>query len=116
MADNLASFKVFCQGGLNTSRDVLSQGETQPGSAISLINYEPAVTGGYRRINGFANNYGTVTGTGSVLGVCVADGINDGILACSKPSSGNNYLHKWNSSTSALGNNYFRFTYNDRCN
>jgi hypothetical protein len=50
MADNLGSFKVFCQGGLNTSRDVLSQGETQPGSAISLINYEPAVTGGYRRL------------------------------------------------------------------
>ena len=74
MADNLASFKVFCQGGLNTSRDVLSQGETQPGTAISLINYEPAVTGGYRKINGFANNYGTVTGTGSVLVVCVADG------------------------------------------
>lgn len=101
MADNLASFKVFCQGGLNTSRDVLSQGETQPGSAISLINYEPAVTGGYRKINGFANNYGTVTGTGSVLGVFVADGINDGILACRKPSAGNNYLHKWNNSSSS---------------
>ena len=101
MADNLASFKVFAQGGLNTSRDVLSQGETQPGSAISLINYEPAVTGGYRKISGFANNYGTVTGTGSVLGVAVADGINDGILACRKPSSGNNYLHKWNNSSSA---------------
>ena len=101
MADNLASFKVFCQGGLNTSRDVLSQGETQPGSAISLLNYEPAVTGGYRKISGFANNYGTVTGTGSVLGVCVADGINDGILACRKPSSGNNYLHKWNNSSSS---------------
>ena len=101
MPENLASFKVFCQGGLNTSRDVLSQGENQPGSAVSLINYEPAVTGGYRKINGFANNYGTVTGTGSVLGVCVADGINDGILACRKPSSGNNYLHKWNSSSSA---------------
>ena len=101
MPDNLASFKVFCQGGLNTSRDVLSQGETQPGSATALINYEPAVTGGYRKISGFANNYGTVTGTGSVLGVCVADGINDGILACRKPSSGNNYLHKWNNSSSA---------------
>jgi len=101
MADNLASFKVFCQGGLNTSRDVLSQGETQPGSAISLINYEPAVTGGYRKINGFSNDYGTVTGTGSVLGVCVANGINDGILACRTPSSGNNYLHKWNTSTSS---------------
>ena len=101
MPENLASFKVFCQGGLNTSRDVLSQGENQPGSAVSLINYEPAVTGGYRKINGFANNYGTVTGTGNVLGVCVADGINDGILACRKPSSGNNYLHKWNNSSSA---------------
>jgi len=50
MADNLASFKVFCQGGLNTSRDVLSQGETQPGSAVKLTNYEPSVTGGYRNI------------------------------------------------------------------
>tara|TARA_R100000231_G_scaffold139352_1_gene120300 strand:+ start:839 stop:2725 length:1887 start_codon:yes stop_codon:yes gene_type:complete len=101
MADNLASFKVFCQGGLNTSRDVLSQGENQPGSATALINYEPAVTGGYRKISGFANNYGTVTGTGSVLGVCVANGINDGILACRTPSSGSNYLHKYiNSSTS----------------
>jgi len=101
MPENLASFKVFCQGGLNTSRDVLSQGENQPGSATALINYEPAVTGGYRKINGFANNYGTVTGTGNVLGVAVADGINDGILACRKPSSGNNYLHKWNNSNSS---------------
>ena len=37
MAENLASFKVFAQGGLNTSRDVLSQGEVAPGSAIALI-------------------------------------------------------------------------------
>ena len=101
MADNLASFKVFCQGGLNTSRDVLSQGETQPGSAISLINYEPAVTGGYRKINGFSNDYGTVPGTLKVLGVCVANGINDGILACRAPSSGSNYLHYWDTATSA---------------
>jgi hypothetical protein len=101
MADNLASFKVFCQGGLNTSRDVLSQGETQPGSAISLINYEPAVTGGYRKINGFINDYGTVSGTGNVLGVCVANGINDGILACRTPSSGSNYLHYWDTATEA---------------
>jgi hypothetical protein len=43
----------------------------------------------------------TVTGTGNVLGVCVVNGINDGILACRTPSSGNNYLHKWNTSTSS---------------
>ena len=101
MADNLGSFKVFAQGGLNLNRDVLSQGETQPGSATTLINYETAVTGGYRRVSGFSNDYGTVTGTGSVLGVAVANGINDGLLAARAPSSGNNYLHKWNSSTSS---------------
>lgn len=101
MPENLASFKVFAEGGLNTNRDVLSQGERQPGSATLLVNYEPAITGGYRRISGYANSYGTVTGTGSVLGVCVADGINDGILAARAPSSGSNYLHYWNATTEA---------------
>jgi hypothetical protein len=101
MAENLGSFKVFAEGGLNTNRDVLSQGERQPGSAVKLVNYEPAVTGGYRRISGFTNTYGEVTGTGSVLGVVVADGINDGIIAARKPSSGNNYLHYWNDTTDA---------------
>jgi len=101
MADNLASFKVFAQGGLNLNRDVLSQGELQPGSAISLLNYEPAITGGYRRVSGFSNDYGTVAGTGSVLGVAVANGINDGILAARKPSSGNDYLHYWDTATEA---------------
>jgi len=101
MADNLASYKVFCAGGLNTSRDVLSQGEFAPGSAIRLVNYEPAVTGGYRRISGYSNDYGTVPGLDKVLGVCVANGINSGILACRKPSAGNNYLHYWNNATSA---------------
>jgi hypothetical protein len=101
MADQLSVHKVFCRGGLDTSRDVLAQGEQAPGSAIQMINYEAAVTGGYRRMNGFDNSYGTVTGTGSVLGVNVANGINDGILACRKTSSGSNYLHHWNNSTSA---------------
>ena len=101
MADNLASFKVFCEGGLNTNRDVLSQGERQPGSATLLVNYEPAITGGYRRISGYSNDYGTVTGTGNVLGVCVVDGINDGILAARAPSSGSDYLHYWDEATSA---------------
>jgi hypothetical protein len=101
MADNLASFKVFCQGGLNTSRDVLSQGETQPGSAVSLINYEPAVTGGYRKMSGYSNDYGTVPGFGNVLGVCVANDVNDGILAARYDTGSTNYLYYWNTSTSA---------------
>jgi hypothetical protein len=101
MAENLASFKVFCQGGLNTSRDVLSQGETQPGSAVSLINYEPAVTGGYRKMSGYSNDYGTVPGSNKVLGVCVANGVNDGILAARHNTGNTNYLYRWNNSSSA---------------
>ena len=101
MADNLASFKVFAQGGLNTSRDVLSQGETQPGSAISLINYEPAVTGGYRKISGYSNDYGTVPGFGKVLGVTVANGVNDGILAARYDTASSDYLYYWDNATSA---------------
>jgi hypothetical protein len=95
MADNLRSFKISCKGGLDTGRDLLSQGEVKPGSAIALINYEPALTGGYRRISGFTNSYSTVTGNGPVLGVTVANGINNGILACRNPVAGNNYLHYW---------------------
>jgi len=98
MADEVQTFKAVCRGGLNTTGDVLSQGEETPGSATKLLNYEPDLQGGYRRISGFAHSYGTITGTGSVLGVCIADGIHNGILAARKPSSGNNYLHYWTGS------------------
>jgi hypothetical protein len=103
MADNLGSFKVFAQGGLNLNRDVLSQGELQPGSAISLLNYEPAITGGYRRVSGYSNDYGTVPGNSAkkVLGVAVVNGINDGILAAREPNSGSNYLYYWDNATEA---------------
>ena len=33
MADNLQTFKVISRGGLNTTGDVLSQGQDFPGSA-----------------------------------------------------------------------------------
>ena len=95
MADSVSTFRAVCRGGLNTGADVLSTGEDSPGSATQLLNYEPNLEGGYRRVTGFANNFGTVPGTGSVLGVQVASGINQGILACRTPSSGNNYLHHW---------------------
>jgi hypothetical protein len=101
MADNLDILKVYCEGGLNTNRDLLSQGELEPGTAVRLINYEPSLTGGYRKINGYSNLYPSLPGTGSVLGVCVYDGINDGILACRTPSSGSNYLHYWDTTTDA---------------
>ena len=95
MADEVSTFKAVCRGGLNTSADVLTLGTESPGAAIQLVNYEPNLEGGYKRLQGYAHNFGTVTGTGSVLGVIVADQINQGVLACRAPSSGNNYLHHW---------------------
>jgi len=111
MADAVSTFKAVCRGGLNTGSDVLSLGAESSGAAIQLVNYEPNLEGGYRRISGFANNMGTVTGTGSVLGVCVANGIQQGIFAAKKPSSGANYLHHWNfyftiAVTSGQGTNF----------
>ena len=99
MADRINGYKVNCIGGLNTNRDVLSQPERFPGTATELVNYEPAITGGYRRVSGFANDYGTVPGQGNVLGVCVAENLNDSIFACRKPSSGTDYFYKWSDSS-----------------
>lgn len=68
-----------------------------------MLNMEPSVEGGYRRISGFTNDYGLVPGESGtdVLGVSVFNKLNDGIFACRKPDSGNDYFHYWNSSTSA---------------
>ncbi len=101
MADRIEGFIVNCLGGMNTNRDVLSQSVNEPGSATQLINYEPSVTGGYRKINGYTNDYGTVPGLGKVLGVEVAFGINDNILACRAKNEDDNYFYYWNASTSA---------------
>ncbi len=103
MADRISAFKINCVGGMNTNRDVLSQGEDTPGSATQLINYEPAITGGYRRLSGFSNDYGTVPGAGNILGVAVQEGINNSILACRTPApfTNTNYFYHWVTSSSS---------------
>jgi len=96
MADNLQTFVSVCSGGLVTNVDPLTQSNALSGSAIRLINMEPSLEGGYRRISGYANSYGTLPGTGKVLGLAVNGEIKQGILGCRTPSSGNNYLHWYN--------------------
>lgn len=101
MSDRINGFLVNCVGGLNTNKDVLYQGEREPGSAFSLINYEPSINGGYRRISGYSNEYGTVPGVGKVLGVEVAENLNNNIFACRAPDEeSTDYFYKWNSITS----------------
>ena len=98
MPDNLRTFASPCQGGLVINTDPLTQGGQLSGTAIRMINYEPALDGGYRRISGYTRAYGELTGLANspVLGVHVSAGINQGIFAARKPTSGNNYLHWYN--------------------
>ena len=97
--DRLNTHLTVCAGGLVTNVDPLTHASAMGGSALRMINYEPALSGGYRRISGYTNTYGTVPGTGPVLGVHVNGDLDDGIFACRATTSGYNYLHKWNSST-----------------
>lgn len=53
-------------GGLDL---VTATREAAPGSASSCVNYEAPVTGGYRRIKGYAQLGPEVPGQGSILGV-----------------------------------------------
>jgi len=53
MPDRLESYKVICQGGLNSNENSLELAENAPGSATRLVNYEPSLFGGYRRVEGF---------------------------------------------------------------
>ena len=99
--DDLRTNITVCSGGLITNVDPLTHANALSGSALRMINYEPSLSGGYRRISGYQNDYGTVPGTGAVLGVEVNGNLHDGIFACRRPASGNNYLHKWNDSTSS---------------
>ena len=53
MADEsgLNPFVFACQGGLVLDQSTFAM---QPGMALELENFEPATTGGYRRISGYA--------------------------------------------------------------
>lgn len=64
------TFPIEFTGGLMTSVNPLQQGINFPGSASKLINFEPSVEGGYKKILGF-NKWTTevVPGTGLVQGV-----------------------------------------------
>ena len=75
------SFQVSCEGGLDLVSNTL-QLLQKPGTATNLRNFEPAVDGGYRRINGYVKYPTDATGTqpngasDNILGVFTyADGV-----------------------------------------
>tara|TARA_R110000782_G_scaffold234663_1_gene320735 strand:+ start:221 stop:1903 length:1683 start_codon:yes stop_codon:yes gene_type:complete len=80
MPDQIQSYKLICSGGLNSNENHLDLSDSSPGSATRLVNYEPSLFGGYRRIEGydeFDGDYGEVTvagsstATGQVLGLAI---------------------------------------------
>ena len=80
MPDQIQSYKLISAGGLNSNENHLDLSDNSPGAATRLLNYEPSLFGGYRRIEGyeeFDSDYGTVTVAGSttaagpVLGVAI---------------------------------------------
>ena len=100
MVDQVESLKVICSGGLYSSENHLSLSDNLPGSASQLINYEPSLFGGYRRINGYEKwdeTYPEVGGNeaeGKVL--CVAYYRNEHLgnpylIAARKDKSGDTY-------------------------
>lgn len=53
MPDKIQSYRVVCKGGLNSNENHLELSGEAPGAASRLINYEPSMFGGYRRISGY---------------------------------------------------------------
>ena len=78
MVDALKDVTVLSKGGLFTNEDALSLANTNPGSALRMLNMEVSQFGGYRRISGYADydsTYGTVSGVGPVIGLWILNGI-----------------------------------------
>jgi hypothetical protein len=53
MPTNWETFPIKFEGGLRTDLGRLDQGMQFPGTATSLVNFEPSIRGGYQRIEGF---------------------------------------------------------------
>lgn len=99
--EELTSFKVICEGGLNSNNNYLELSERFPGGATQLLNFEPSLFGGYRRISGYRpldTNFPIVdelNGTGAILTLAIYG--ND-IITARKLSSGGIYqFYKQNS-------------------
>ena len=103
MPDQIQSFKLICAGGLNSNENHLDLSDNSPGAATRMLNFEPSLFGGYRRIEGFDEydpTYGEVTvagsttGTGKVLGIAIFK--NDvtsstTVIAARQDAGGSNY-------------------------
>lgn len=97
--EKFQSYKLVCEGGLNSNQNYLLMSDRFPGSATTLVNFELSLFGGYRRISGFspleslAPEVDPISAEGKILGITVYD---QQILAARKLQSGATYnFYKW---------------------
>lgn len=94
MMEEFESQKVVSIGGLNSNVNHIQLSDFEPGSAVSLVNFEASLYGGYRRLSGYAPYQPTASevdpddAEGKIL--CVAI-FNDNVIAARKQKSGNTY-------------------------
>lgn len=94
--EKLQTYPVICEGGLDSNKNHVLLAQRAPGSAINLVNFEPSLFGGYRKINGYEPleaAYPDVDDAGSegkILGIHVYDG---GIIVQRKTQSASTYKH-----------------------
>jgi hypothetical protein len=70
MADSWQTFPVEFKGGLLKNISPLQQGINAPGSATTLLNFEPSIEGGYRKIEGFSKaDTDAISGSGVIRGL-----------------------------------------------
>ena len=94
--EKMQSTVVVCRGGLDSNLNWLELSRNAPGRASRLVNFEPSLFGGYRRINGYTyledSDSGEVDPTnaeGKIFGVAIFAG--DDIITARKQTSGNTY-------------------------
>lgn len=83
MPNRLTSTPIFyCESGLDVTQDILAR---NVGGAVDLINFEPSLQGGYRRINGFDKYSDTVVpGSGKVMASMIRG---NKVFACRESST-----------------------------
>ena len=70
MVDGWQTYPFEFKGGLISNLSPYQQGVQAPGSARILVNYEPSVFGGYRRIEGYSKfDSNALANAGNVRGV-----------------------------------------------
>lgn len=107
--DKIQSNRIICEGGLDSTQNHINLSLNKPGSATRLVNYEPGLDGGYRRVLGYApydetfQEVGVGVAEGKVLGVMIFDNtttLTTMILAARKNIADSNYaLYEYDSGT-----------------